>query len=117
MTMYHRFTLGDLISALEKLGDAPVKGLTGEVYSYRGYYERNATEPTNEVYPATTLANSYRSQIGNVMQGWKGGYYPVRQDQLVYYVGEGDTGPVIIGIECGEDNVHHPVLLADDYHF
>ena len=115
---YQRMTLDDLIDALDKLGDTPVRGLSGEVYSYRGYYERNATAPCGLTHTGRLLADLYRKQIGKDMQGWKGGDYRVDGGELIYYTSQRDTGPCIIGLEqAGVDGYYEPVLLDEDRHF
>lgn len=114
---YRRYTLADLIEALRSIGDAPVFGLTGEIDSYRGYYERNATEPANDVQAGNWLAEKYSNEVGKAMQGWKGGDYLASVDELIYYAPVGDIGPCIIGLEADGDGLYRPVLLAYDNHF
>ena len=54
---YTPLTLGEFIDSLEALGDqAQVRGLNGDIRSYRGYYERNATAPCDLVHHADFLA-------------------------------------------------------------
>ncbi|MBF6358141.1 hypothetical protein IU449_26960 [Nocardia higoensis] len=113
---YRRLTLGELIATLDQLGDATVEGLDGLVDSYRGYYERNATEPCNYQESATVLANQYREQIGKPITGYKGGDYTVDEGELIYYAAYGRSGPNIIGLEPTETSVYRPVLLEQDYH-
>lgn len=112
MKSYEALTLGGLIDALTALGDADVRGLDGCISSYRGYYERNATEPCAFIHSASALADWYRKEIGKDIYGWKGGDYTVSPDELVYYAGSGDCGPNIIGLERAEDGVWEPVLLG-----
>lgn len=114
---YRRLTLGDLIEALDRLGDATVEGLDGWVDSYRGYYERNATQPCSYQASAAVLASEYRSQVGKPITGYKGGDYTVSADELIYYAAEGETGPAIIGLEPSETGVYRPVLLGRDDHW
>lgn len=114
---YRRLTLGELITELRQLGDATVEGLDGAVDSYRGYYERNATQPGDWQESAAVLATEYRNQIGKPITGYKGGNHTVSADELVYYAGYGDSGPNIIGLEADETGVYRPVLLEQDGHW
>ena len=89
------------------------------MYSYRGYYERNATYPFGDHVRmgANELAESYRSYIGQPMMGWKGGDYIISEDELIYYADRGETGPSIIGFHCDHRGIWKPVLLEEDYHY
>lgn len=117
MTRYKQMTLGDLITVLETLGDSPVYGLNGAVESYRGWYDRNATEPVEYATPANTLAAFYRSEVGKPIVGYKGGDYIVSENEPIYYAEWGLTGPTIIGFEPDDSDVYHPVLLEENYRF
>lgn len=117
-TTYERMTLGMLIRALRNLPEgARVRGLGFSVNSYRGYYERNAIGPNTHGALASRLADIYEEQIGNPIEGYKGGDYNVSADELVYLADYGDTGPCIIGFQEVESGLHEPVLLEQDYHF
>lgn len=114
---YERMTLADLIGQLEDINESPVQGLSGNVFSYRGFYERNCTEPSERVATGAELAKEYANQVGQTMYGWKGGDFITEPDHLIYYSTERDTGPCVIGLECGDDGTYRPVLLAHDDHF
>ncbi len=77
MKTYNQMTLGELIEALDRLGDAKVRGLGEDIHSDRGFYERNAVDPDGSEIVARDLAHKYRSQIGKPIYGWKGGDYYV----------------------------------------
>ena len=109
---YKPLTLGELIEHLHSLGDAKVSGLSGEVDSYRGYYERNATH-YGKTRKASKLAARYQAEIGKPIYGWKGGDYTVDSDELIYYAGRGDCGPQICGFELGAGGVYRPVLVEE----
>lgn len=112
MIEYRTFTLGDLIDELNGLGVATVKGLGLEIDSYRGYYERNAIEPSpGVILPAATLAREYENQIGKEITGYKGGDYYVSANENVYLAGYGDTGPNIAGFVKDEDGDYVPVVV------
>lgn len=110
---YKPLTLGELIERLDSLGAAEVRGLDGMVRSYRGYYERNATEPCDWVRAASVLAENYSEAIGSPITGYKGGDYTVNEDELIYYAGYGDTGPQICGLEIAADGIYQPVLVEE----
>ncbi|BBX82258.1 hypothetical protein [Mycolicibacterium aubagnense] len=115
MNTYRILTLGQLIDALAALDDAPVRGLSGFIHSHRSWYERNATDPTSRVEKASVLAALYRSVVGTQMPGYNSGEVTVLAENPIYYAAFGESGPYIIGIEPGEDGVHTPVLLADEF--
>lgn len=110
---YKPLTLGELIDKLRELGESDVRGLNGMVRSYRGYYERNATEPCDWVRPASLLAEQYSDDIGKPITGYKGGDYVVAADELVYYASYGESGPQICGLERSDDGVFQPVLCEE----
>ena len=120
-TVYKRHSLGELIEALRDLpGDTEVYGLTEEIFSYRGYYERPCIAPSREeeTHTARHLVETYSRQIGKEITGWKGGDYEVNPRELVYVASRGDTGPSIIGLRKNPFNdLYGPVLLAEDWHF
>jgi hypothetical protein len=113
--VYEAMSLGELITKLKEIGEAPVRGLDGEVDSYRGYYERNATTPCDSLFPASTLANAYRSEVGKAITGWKGGEYTVSAGELIYYAQQGSTGPAICGLELGADGVYELVGVVENF--
>ena len=110
MGYYGAITLDELISVLRKLPkSARVRGLDGKIHSWRGSYEMNATFPdTNDEMFAHAIADSYASEIGKDMQGWKGGNFVVRGDQEVFYASEGTTGEAIIGVTLVPDGTYIP---------
>lgn len=111
---YKPFTLGEFIAALDALGDqAQVRGISGDIRSYRGYYERNATYPCNLVHHADFLADMYRKQVGKDIRGWKGGDFQVSLDELIYYADIGETGPQIVGFRRGDDGVYELILVKE----
>lgn len=111
---YTPFTLGEFIAALEAMGDqAQVRGLSGHIRSYRGYYERNATAPCGLVHHADFLAQMYRKDIGKDLHGWKGGTFTASVDELIYYADIGETGPQIVGFRLGDDGVYELILVKE----
>jgi hypothetical protein len=115
MKVYEALTLGEFITLLESLGNAPVRGFDGAIHSYRGYYERNATTPSQYTLAADTLANAYRTEIGKPITGWKGGDYIVKANELIYYTDHGNTGAAIAGLVAGEDGVYEPIGVVTEY--
>lgn len=70
-----QMTLGELISALEKLQPgAEVTGLN-RPHSYRGYYEDLAFEPTDGKVSAASLLDDCRGVMGKILVGYKGGNF------------------------------------------
>ncbi|GAS94842.1 hypothetical protein MMAG44476_22087 [Mycolicibacterium mageritense DSM 44476 = CIP 104973] len=114
-TTYVPLTLGELVAHLRELGDAPVRGLSGNVHSHRAFYDRSATEPTDDVRNGAWLAEAYSAEIDTPLPGYGGGQYRVSADKVVYYARYGHDGPVIIGFERAADGVHELVLLDDRY--
>lgn len=114
-TTYTPLTLDELVDRLRALGDEPVRGLAGSVHSYTAFYDRNATEPTDDVRTGAWLADMYAAEIDQPMPGYGGGQYRVSGKKLVYYASYGHEGPVIIGFERAADGVHELVLLDDRY--
>lgn len=111
---YAPLTLGEFIAALEALGDqAQVRGLNGDIRSYRGYYERNATAPCDLVHHADFLAKEYRREVGKDTFGWKCGTYTASEDELIYYADIGETGPQIVGFRLGDDGVYELILVKE----
>lgn len=55
------------------------------MHSHKAFYDRNATEPTDDVRTGTWLADVYNSEIDQPLAGYGGGQYRVSADQLVYY--------------------------------
>lgn len=107
------FTFQGLIDHLATLGDEPVRGLGYNVHSYRGYYDRPAITPEPEQeWPASTLVEWYTQDIGKTLYGWKGGEYPLRAIQWVYYAEDGDTGPYITGFES-INGAYQPILVEE----
>lgn len=118
--MYKRMTLGEVIAALKALPEgSKVVGISETIFSYRGYYERNAVESDTSELDAHELAAGYEKQLGKAITGWKGGDYHVMDDELFYVVtSPRDTGPCVIGFELNaETGAHQPQLLEQDYHF
>lgn len=115
MKVYETLSLQQFIDKLDELGDAQVRGLDGEIHSYRGFYERNATTPCEAVRSARELAAAYRDEVGKEIYGWKGGEYTVRLDELIYYAQPGDTGPCLSALEPDEDGVYEPVAVQGDF--
>ena len=111
MNAYEQMTLGDLIEALNALGDAKVRGLGGDIHSDRGFYERNAVAPTMTEHAARDLAATYQKQVGKEIHGWKGGEYYVKERENVYVAEYGDTGPAVCGLIPGADGVYEPLLV------
>jgi len=108
---YNTLTLGQLIEKLRELPpDAGVRGLGAEVDSYRGYYERNAIEPSGETIFAHDLADRYADQIGKPIHGYKGGDYEVSSGENVYLADYGRTGPNICGLILN-GRVYEPLLV------
>lgn len=114
-TTYTPPTLGELVDRLRELGDQPVRGLTGIVHSHKSFYDRSATEPTDDVRTGAWLADAYSAEIDQPLPGYGGGQYSVSADKVVYYARYGHDGPVIIGFERDADGVHELVLLDDRY--
>ena len=114
---FKRMTLGELIAALRLLPeDAVVEGFHPEIFSYRGYYERNAVRKDEGYFnQAHVAARSLQEPI----HGWKGGDYTVQHDELIYLVDSvSDTGPCFIGLaQNAENGRYRPVLLEEDWHF
>lgn len=111
---YKPLTLGEFIAALDALGDqAQVRGLSGDIRSYRGYYERNATAPCGFVHHADFLAGMYREQVGKDITGWKGGGFQVSLEEQVYYADIGETGPQIVGFRAAHDGVYELILVQE----
>lgn len=115
MRVYEALSLGQFIALLESLGNAPVRGFNGKIHSYRGYYERNATDPTTDMLPANDLAKAYRGELGKPIMGWKGGDYTVNASELIYHAEHGDTGAAIAGLERDDDGVYEPVGIVTEY--
>lgn len=115
MKVYESLSLGQLIGKLVELGDADVRGLNGEVDSYRGYYERNATPPYDGTHAAKAIAMLYLDEVGKEITGYKGGDYTVRAGEQIYYAGWGDCGPAICGLQKCEDGVYEPVLVNENW--
>jgi hypothetical protein len=116
MKVYEALSLGEFIALLETLGNAPVRGFDGKIHSYRGggYYERNATTPSDYVLAADTLANAYRAEIGKPIEGWMHDDYPIKADELIYYAAPLDTGAAIAGLERSRDGVYDPIGVSGD---
>jgi hypothetical protein len=115
MKVYEPMSLGELIARLEELGDALVRGLDGSVHSYRGYYERNCTEPSSDTLTGASLAKAYRGEIGKEITGWKGGDFYVSADELIYYADTGNTGPAICALEAEPDGVYEVVAVVENF--
>lgn len=114
MKTYTKMTLGDLIEALEALPkDAQVRGFQPYVESYRGYYERNALEPSNYQATAHAMASYLSNDVGKSITGYKGGDYNVSTREGVYLAAYGDLGPSFGGLEEVEPGVYEPVLIED----
>jgi hypothetical protein len=111
---YEVLTLGELIEALEALPEgARVSGITGYIWSYRGYYERNGLEMQySYIQSAVSLAAELKSRIGQHIQGWNGGDYYVSANQPVHLVTDwGNTGPNIVGLEPNDKGIYEPVTV------
>jgi len=106
-----QWTLGQLIDALEAVGDKAnacrfdfCHAVPGKLDSYRGYYEDLALgwEPQTN-YPEPTVAHvldTLKKQIGTTVHGYKGGDYVVSRDQTVYVANYGETGSTgIVGVD------------------
>ncbi|WP_131722555.1 hypothetical protein [Mycolicibacterium conceptionense] len=106
------YTLGDLIDHLQVLGNAKVRGLSDQLHSDRGDYERSAIAPGG-TERASQLARMYMSRIGSTMTGWKGGDFPVRTDLLVMLGDFGNCGPCIVDLIMGDDGVYEVVTAED----
>lgn len=114
MKTYRKMTLNDLIEALGALpDDAQVAGFNPEIDSYRGYYERNAVEPSAAVLNAHEVALTLRAQEGKPITGYKGGDYQVNELQGIYLANYGELGPCFCGLEQRRDGVYEPVLIDD----
>lgn len=111
---YRPFTLGEMVEALRKMPEgSEVRGLDVSVYSYRGFYERNAVAWSSKTRSTREVADLLESQYGNPTCGWKGGDYEVDPDELVYLADYGDTGPQIVGFMFASDGVLEPVLVEE----
>lgn len=113
--------LRDLIDELKaRPADRAVPVGFGNPHSYRGYYEDLAFEPVNETTVGAMLAAA-EGAMGQTYQGYKGGYYTMRECTDCWLAEEGSTGegigPVLIGYMCGpripEPKPMRPMTAAD----
>jgi hypothetical protein len=94
-------TLGELIAALEAApADRIIRNGFESPHSYRGWYERLAFEPANNIRVGDMLDDA-RGALGRVFMGYKGGDYRMYGHTEVYLANYG---------ECGEEI--GPSLLA-----
>lgn len=109
--IYAPMTVDALIAKLETMPSAaPLKGLSAEADSYRGYYNHVAIEPGAGT-TAGELAEHLRRKLGTTMHGYKGGDYTFGGDCYVFVAEYGSTGYSLAGFtDEGE-----PVLLEDVY--
>jgi hypothetical protein len=121
METYRIKSLGEIIEFLRGTpASAYVVGFAddGEIYSDRGYYERNATAPSSVgIHRTHVLADLFESQIGKEIYGYKGGDYFVRSDMPVAYAAWGDTGPYIAGFQVNPDGNYEPVVIDESFWF
>lgn len=113
---YKTRSLREVINELRLLADgAKVEGFESSViHSDRGWYDRNALTPGTKLFEAKKFADELEEQIGDVMHGWKGGDYPVREDMPIAYANHGDTGPYIAGFVLSDfDGPTYDVITVD----
>lgn len=120
MQVYRIKTLSELILELKRLPAGTfVRGFNSSyLHSDRGYYERAALEPRlGKDIPVHAFATSLEAQIGNIMQGWKGGRYTISGAKPVAFAEEGNIGPYIAGFALadGTPHVYGPVLIEEQW--
>lgn len=96
LNLFELMTLGELISALEKVADKSklVKTLggtyVGGLCSYRGYYEDLAIMPRLDTgLTAGELLERARNAVGQQFSGWKGGEYTMDRDTPLWLADSG----------------------------
>jgi hypothetical protein len=91
-------TLGELIEALKQEDPARVIKLGfNEPHSYRGYYERLAFEPRENVSVGSML-EAARAALGSTYEGYKGGDYTMDEYTDCYLAHYGSCGDEISGL-------------------
>lgn len=97
--VYRQFTLGTLREHLAALpADTPLAGIGHWLTSYRDFYDDVAIEPGRGT-TAGALLSLIDDRIGDTMEGWGGGTYPITADCRVYFAEYGNTGPALIGFD------------------
>ncbi|MFD0855939.1 hypothetical protein ACFQ07_27115, partial [Actinomadura adrarensis] len=88
-------TLAELIAALEAADPNLVvpEGFTNP-HSYRGYYHQLAFEPASNVTVASMIEAAH-SALGETFEGYKGGYYTMREDTDCWLASWGACGEEI----------------------
>lgn len=92
-----QMTLGDLIERLQQLPE-DAKICFTEPHSYRGYYSDLAFEPTQEAISPQEALNLCYSVRGAVLEGYKGGDFPMHDNVPVWISYYGCTGVKLIDI-------------------
>ncbi len=101
-----QMTLGQLIAALEALPAGEMIADLGRPHSYRGYYSDLAFERTPASRSAGEVLADCKSVLGEVLQGYKGGDYPMHKGVPVWVAAYGECGRKLMSI--------HPELVLQD---
>ncbi len=103
--------LGDFIDALALLDPAaPLVvdkgGSIGRFNSYRGYYEDLAAVPTDKPHTVGEVLALAREACGAVLEGYKGGDYPMHRKTLLWLSEYGcSSGTMIVGVTATAETV------------
>lgn len=93
-----QMTLGAMIDRLAAMpADTMIDGMESP-HSYRGYYSDISFEKRTEKISAGDLLNLCRSQMGEVLTGYKGGDYQMGRNTPVWVAPYGCTGPRLMAI-------------------
>lgn len=92
-----QMTLGDLIQRLQQLPE-DAKIYFTEPHSYRGYYSDLSFEPSREPISPSQALNLCYSVRGSVLEGYKGGDFPMHDNVPVWIAYYGCTGMKLIDI-------------------
>ena len=90
MKTYKAMKLGELIAALEELGETPIEQLHSPD-SYRGYYNELGFELSTSMVAASINAGTARLCVGQTFQGYKGGDYTMTEHTPVWIHQYGTT--------------------------
>lgn len=97
--VYRQFTLGTLREHLSAMpADTALAGIGHWLSSYRGFYDHVAIEPGRGT-TAGALLSLIDDRLGDTMEGWGGGTFPITADCRVFYAQPGDTGPALVGFD------------------
>ena len=111
--------LGDLIAELESapqhLPCVVDGGYVGEPMSYRGYYEDMAFDTSAEPRTVADVLADARAARGAVMQGYKGGNYPLHDRTILWLSEYGRaSGTMITGVVLSDDALMLTTAQEDD---